>query len=65
MSATTLLIRREQAEGAETSNASDANVLNYNYDLTIWNNSDIIDLEKQAEKFIDYMRGRPHYEYDN
>ena len=65
MNATTLLIRREQAENAETSNTSDANVLNYNYDLTIWNNSDIINLEKQAEEFIEYMRGAPHYEYDN
>ena len=65
MNATTLLIRREQAENAETSNASDANVLKYNYDLTIWNNSDIIDLEKQVEEFIEYMRGAPHYEHDN
>lgn len=63
MNATTLLIRREQAENAETSNASDANVLDYNYDLTIWNNSDIINLEKQAEHFIEYMKKEevPHY----
>ena len=65
MNATTLLIRREQAENAETSNASDANVLDYNYDLTIWNNSDIMTLGKQAKEFIEYMRGAPHYEYDN
>lgn len=65
MNATTLLIRREQAENAETSNNSDTNILNYDYDLTIWNNSDIIDLERQAENFIEYMRGAPHYEHDN
>ena len=63
MNATTLLIRREQAENIETSNVSDANVLDYNYDLTIWNNSDIIDLERKADTFIEYMRGAQHYEY--
>ena len=63
MNATTLLIRRDQAENTQTSNASDANVLEYNYDLTIWNNSDIIDLEKQAENFIEYMKKEevPYY----
>ena len=65
LNATTLLIRREQVENVEASNVSDANVLDYNYDLTIWNNSDIINLIEQAKKFIEYMRGAPHYEYDN
>ena len=65
LNATTVLIRRESVENNETSNASDANVFDYNYDLTIHNNSDIIDLENKAKKFIEYMRGAPHYEYDN
>ena len=65
LNATTVLIRRKQVENAETSNESDARVFEYNYDLTIWNNSDIIDLEKKATEFIAYMRGAPHYEYDN
>ena len=46
LNATTVLIRRESVENNETSNASDANVFDYNYDLTIWNNSDIMNLEK-------------------
>ena len=63
LNATTLLIRRESVEDNETSNHADANVFNYEYDLTIYNNSDIIDLEKKAKDFINYMRGAPHYEY--
>ena len=64
LNATTLLIRRESVEDNETSNHADANVFNYEYDLTIYNNSDIIDLEKKAKDFIKYMRGAPHYEYN-
>ena len=64
LNATTLLIRRESVEDNETSNHADANVFNYQYDLTIENNSDIIDLEKKAKEFIEYMRGAPHYEYN-
>ena len=65
LNATTVLIRRESVENNETSNHADAGVFEYNYDLTIENNSDIIDLEKKAKEFIEYMRGAPHYEYDN
>lgn len=61
LNATTLLIRRESVENNETSNHADANVFNYEYDLTIYNNSDIIDLEKKAKDFINYMKGAPHY----
>ena len=63
LNATTVLIRRESVENNETSNASDANVFDYNYDLTIWNNSDIIELENEAKKFIEYMKKDevPHY----
>ena len=42
---------------------SNGKVFNYTYDLTIENNSDIMDLAKKAKDFINYMRGRPHYEY--
>ena len=65
LNATTLLIRRESVEDNETSNHADANVFNYEYDLIIYNNSDIIDLEKKAKDFIEYMRGAPHYEHDD
>ena len=65
LNATTLLIRRESVESNEVSNQSDAGVFNYEYDLTIENNSDIIDLAKKAKDFINYMRGRPHYEFRN
>ena len=64
LNATTLLIRRPGDDEAETSNHADANVFNYEYDLTIENNSDIMDLEKKAKDFINYMRGAPHYEYN-
>ena len=65
LNATTLLIRRPGDDETETSNHADAGVFNYKYDLTIENNSDIIDLEKKAKDFINYMRGVPHYEHDN
>ena len=65
LNATTVIIRRESVEGNETSNHADANVFNYEYDLTIENNSDIIDLEKKAKDFITYMRGAPYYEHDD
>ena len=65
LNATTILIRRESVESNEVSNHADAEVFNYTYDLTIENNSDIIGLEKKAKDFINYMRGRPHYEHDN
>ena len=65
LNATTLLIRRPGDDEAETSNHADAGVFNYEYDLTIENNSDKMDLAKKAKDFINYMRGRPHYEHDN
>ena len=65
LNATTVLIRRPGDEETETSNHADAGVFNYEYDLTIENNSDIMDLAKKAKDFINYMRGRPHYEHDD
>lgn len=66
LNATTVLIRRESVENNEVSNHADANVFDYNYDLTISNNSDIIDLEKRAKDFIEYMKKEevPHYEWN-
>ena len=61
MNATTVLIRRESVENIEVSNHADSEVFNYNYDLTIWNNSDIINLENEAEKFLKYMKGAKEY----
>lgn len=65
LNATTVLIRREEVENNEVSNHADFDVFYYDYDLTIYNNSDIIHLENKAQKFIEYMRGAPHYEHDN
>ena len=65
LNATTVLIRRESVESNEVSNHADAEVFNYTYDLLIENNCDIIELENKAKRFIEYMRGAPHYEYDN
>ena len=67
LNATTVLIRRESVECDEVSNHADADVFYYDYDLTIYNNSDIIYLEDQARKFIEYMKKEevPHYEHDD
>lgn len=56
LNATTVLIRRESVERNEISNRSDADVFNYSYNLTIYNNSDIIHLENEAKKFIEYIK---------
>lgn len=50
--ARTILIKRDSAEQAQTSNQSDANVLNYIYDIIIDNNSDIASLQQKALNFI-------------
>lgn len=48
----TLLIRREQAEGRATSNHADQNVLEYDYDTTIYNNGTIEELVQCAKIFL-------------
>lgn len=63
--ATTVLIRRPAIEKNEISNHADSEVFNYNYDLTIWNNSDIIGLEKKAKEFIKYLKGAKEYAWNN
>lgn len=67
LNAITVLIRREEVEHGEVSNHADADVFYYDYDLTIYNNSDIIHLEDEARKFIEHMKKEevPHYEHDN
>lgn len=49
--AKTILIRNPEAE-AKITNESDMNVLNYDYDYVIWNNSTLDDLKKNAGTFI-------------
>ena len=63
LNATTVLIRREEVENNEVSNHADSDVFYYDYDLTIYNNSDIIELAKKAKDFIEYMKKEevPHY----
>ena len=63
LNAATVLMRRESVENIEVSNHADSEVFNYNYDLTIFNNSDIIHLEDEARKFIEYMKKEevPYY----
>ena len=63
LNATTVIIRREEVENNEVSNHADSDVFYYDYDLTIYNNSDIIHLENEARKFIEYMKKEevPHY----
>ena len=63
LNATTVLIRRDSVEYDEVSNHADSDVFYYDYDLTIYNNSDIIHLEDAARKFIEYMKKEevPHY----
>lgn len=54
--ATTLLIRRESSESEETSNHADAEVLNYDYDVTIFNNTTLENLKIAAYTFMNKMR---------
>lgn len=54
--AKTLLIKRNDVPSIK-SNMADANVLNYNYDYTIHNNSSIENLEKEAVDFLDWLWG--------
>lgn len=57
LNALTVLIRREQVENEETSNHADAEVFNFDYDLTIWNNSDKIDLVNKVVDFMEELKG--------
>lgn len=57
LNALTVIIRRPEVENEETSNHADAEVMNYNYDLTIWNNSDKIELANKVVDFMEQLRG--------
>ena len=63
LNATTILIRRPQVEDNETSNDSDAKVFDYDYDLNIYNELGVEELEMLAKHFIEYMKKEevPHY----
>lgn len=53
--AKTILIKRDSIEQI-TSNMADANVLNYDYDIVVYNDGDIIDYEAKAGHFyIDFL----------
>lgn len=53
--AETILVRRDWIPQI-TSNMADANVFNYNYDITIYNNGSLEDYDKIAEKFVRDVR---------
>ena len=55
LDAVTVLIRRTAIEEKETSNTSDENVFNFDYDYVIENNGTIDDLKVEAEKFLDLL----------
>lgn len=63
--ATTLLIRRLGDEIMETSNASDENVFNYEYDYVIKNYGDLGDLREQAITFLEYLEEKEYYVGNN
>ena len=65
LNATTILIRRPGDEEIETSNHADTGVFEYEYDLNIYNEYGLNELEMMAKNFIEYMRGAPHYEHDD
>lgn len=51
--ATTLLLRRPEAEARAQSNSSDSDVFNYNYDIELVNNGTLGDLRILAQSFIE------------
>jgi hypothetical protein len=63
LNATTVLIRRPGDEEMETSNHADAGVFEYEYDLNIYNEYGLDELEMMAKNFIEYMKKDevPHY----
>lgn len=52
----TLLIKNPNVKGIDT-NMADANVENYKYDYTIWNDGTLEDLEMKAVSFISMLNG--------
>lgn len=62
--ATTICIRRASAENLETSNHADAEVLNFKYDIEIWNNGDLDDFRELAKEFCEQMKEVKPYEFN-
>ena len=60
--ATTVLVRRLGDEVQETSNESDANVFDYNYDFEVKNYGDLNFLQLEAQRFIEFMKEKKHYD---
>jgi dephospho-CoA kinase len=59
--ATTVLVRRLGDEVQETSNESDANVLNYEYDFVVRNYGDMENLRMEAYRFLARMKEKEFY----
>ena len=53
--AISLIVRRPQVECNTWSNSSDMKVFECDYDHIIWNDSDLTQLEAEADKFIDSL----------
>ena len=53
LNAKSLLITRADAENTSTSNHADQNVLNYDYDIIIQNNGDLIEFARTAIYFVE------------
>ena len=65
LNATTVIVRRLGDEVNKTSNHADANVFDYEYDYTIKNYGDLSDLVAECVGFLDYMKGRDYFEFEN
>ena len=63
--ATTVLVRRLGDETQVTSNESDANVLNYEYDFVVRNYGDMENLRMEAYRFLAHMQEKEFYELCN
>ena len=59
--ATTVLVRRLGDEVQETSNESDANVLNYEYDFIVRNYGNMENLRMEAYRFLAHMKEKEFY----
>ena len=57
LNAKALLIRRESAENIQQINHADNNVLNYEYDYTIYNNGTKEELKEEARRYLTEFLG--------
>ena len=63
--ATTVLVRRLGDEVQETSNESDANVFDYEYDFEVKNYGDMDFLRQEVYRFIEFMKEKEFYVGNN